>query len=170
MEFPWLIVTTSPPSTQRKRKMAEITSDDGKSTHTAPAVFPDPPAEPIEDSAAASTTTAKEKTIEEKSSAEVQMAVDTLLKEYEDECPKRKKRQRKIKKYWDKKEKLLEKKHAQPTPSVAAEFEAALKKATEQCAELKELHSSIGRSMDQLAPECAGYVNLSAHVERERSR
>ena len=127
VEFPWLIVTTSPPSTQRKRKMAEITSDDGKSKHAAPAVFPDFPAEPIEDSAAVSTTT-KEKTIEEKSSAEVQMAVDALLKEYEDECPERKKRQRKIKKYWDKKEKLLEKKHAQPTPSVAPEFEAALRK------------------------------------------
>lgn len=49
----------------------------------------------------------QEKTIEGKSSAEVQKGVGALLKEREAECPERKKRHRKIRKYWDKKVKLL---------------------------------------------------------------
>lgn len=73
----------------------------------------------------------QEKTIEGKSSAEVQKGVGALLKEREAEFPERKKRQSTIRKYWDNKVKLMDKKkYGKPTHSVAPVFEAVLLKAT----------------------------------------
>lgn len=139
----------------------------------AQAILPNSPAEPIEDSAAASTTT-KEKTIGEKSTAELHMAVDALLKECEAEFPKHKNRHAKIRKYWNKEDKPLEKKHAEATRSVAHQFEVAHTKATEKCAELKPFHSDNGRSFNELASAGAGLVKASIYLlklrERERER
>lgn len=99
----------------------------------------------------------QEETIGGKSSAEVQIEFDALLKEREAECLERKKRHRKIRKYWDRKVNLFDKKkYDKPTHFVAPVFEAVLLKATEECAELKDLHSDIAQLIDQLSSACAG--------------
>lgn len=100
--------------------------------------------------------TKKEKTIWQKTPAEIEAEVDALLQKREYECPKRKKRHEKIRKHCAKKEEQLDKKHREPTPSVAPRLEASLKKATKQISELKELQSNIGESMEQLSSACAG--------------
>lgn len=92
----------------------------------------------------------------DKSPEEVEAAVEALLEQRAEGSPGRKKRHRKIKKQWEKEEKLLNKKHSEPTTSVALKLEASLKKATEQIAELKELQSQIGESLDRLALAGAG--------------
>lgn len=64
--------------------------------------------------------------------------VEALLKQHEEESSKRERRHEKIRKHWAKQEKLLDKKHSKPTPSVAPMLEACLKKADEQYAEFRE--------------------------------
>lgn len=91
----------------------------------------------------------------DKSPEDVEAAVEALEQRAEG-SPGRKKRHQKIKKQWEKEEKLLNKKHSEPTTSVALKLEASLKKATEQIAELKELQSQIGKSLDRLALAGAG--------------
>ena len=106
-------------------------------------------------SAAESTIESKAKPegneIWDKSPEEVEAAVEALLDQRAEESPGRKKRYQKIKKQWEKKDKLLNKKHSEPATSVALKLEAPLKKVTEQIAELKELQSQIGESLDRLA-------------------
>lgn len=87
----------------------------------------------------------------DKSPEEVEAAVETLLKQRAEGSPGRKKHHRKIKKEWEKKEKLLDAKHSEPTTSVASKLEASLNKAAEQLAELKELQYQIGKLLDRLA-------------------
>lgn len=93
----------------------------------------------------------EETEIWDKSPEEVEAVVEALLKQRAEGSPGRKKRHQKINKQWEKKEKLLDKKQRERTTSVASKLEASLKKATEQLAELKELQSQIGESLDRLA-------------------
>lgn len=87
----------------------------------------------------------------DKSPEEVEAAVEALIKQRAEESPGRKKRYQKFNKQWDKKEKLLNTKHSDPTTSVASKLELSLKKGTEQIAELKERQFQIGKSLDRLA-------------------
>ena len=68
--------------------------------------------------------TNKEKTIWQKSPAEIEAEVEALLQEREDECPKRKNRHDKIRKQWTREEQFDKKlSHREPTPSVTPRLE-----------------------------------------------
>lgn len=93
----------------------------------------------------------KGKTVWEKSPEEVEDEVETLIQSREDECPERKRRRDEFNKEWDEDEKFLDMKQTCPRYSVAPEIMASLQKVKEGFAQLKELHSQIGESMDKLA-------------------
>ncbi|MCJ1345918.1 hypothetical protein MMC31_004128 [Peltigera leucophlebia] len=94
--------------------------------------------------------TSDEKMISEKSSAELEADVEALFKQRLEECPERKRLNDMARKWWAKEDEMMKKMHARPTPSVGPQLEASLKKASEQLAELKELHGHIGESLDRL--------------------
>lgn len=93
----------------------------------------------------------KGKTVWGKSPEEVEDEVETLIQSREDECPERRRRRDEFNKEWDEDETSLDMKQTDPTPSVALEIMASLQKVKEGFAELEELHSQIGESMDKLA-------------------
>lgn len=93
--------------------------------------------------------TSKGKTIWEKSLEEVEDEVETLIQSREDKCPERKRRHDEFNKEWDEDEESLDMK--QTCPSVSPEIMASLQKVKEGFAQLKELHSQIGESMEKFA-------------------
>lgn len=93
--------------------------------------------------------TSKGKTVWEKSSEEVEDEVETLIQSRGDKCPERKRRHDEFNKEWDEDEESLDKKQTCPTSSVSSEIMASLQKLKKEFAQLKELHSQIGESMDK---------------------
>lgn len=99
--------------------------------------------------------TSKGKPVWEKSPEEVEDEVETLIQSREDKCPERKRRHDEFNKEWDEDEASLDKKQTCPTPSVSPEIMASLQKVKEGFAQLKELHSQIGESMEKFASASA---------------
>lgn len=93
--------------------------------------------------------TSNGKKISEKSPAELEADVEALFKQRLEECPERKRLNDMARKWWAKEDEMMKKMHARPTPSVAPQLEASLKKAS-------ELHGQIGESLDRLYSACAG--------------
>lgn len=95
----------------------------------------------------------QEKTVWEKSPEEVEDEVEALIQSRGDSCPERKRRHYKFNKEWDEDEESLDRKHTCSTPSVYPKIKSSLQQVKKRVAELKDLHSQIGESIEKLIEE-----------------
>lgn len=100
--------------------------------------------------------TTKGTTIWEKSPDEIEDEVEALIKSREDNCPERKRRHDEFYKQWDEDEESLDMRHTYTRPSAAPKLMASLQKVNNGFAQLRELHSLIGKSMEKLASASTG--------------